>query len=341
MGMEYFFKEAPENKDLKRWAEFVLNQKTGTLFQMPFWADVYQPRTHRWIFYWGEEAGQIRICALIRGKKIPYWGFDYVIERGPVCDEEQALLAGIGEILKYLKKEKAISLRVNPYWEFPAGMRIEEGLVSLGFQPFQRKEDIHYQTIAVDLKKDQNELFKNLRKTTRYEIKRAQKLGLTVRSTDNREDLWLFYELLKKTGAKKNFDIPQYPFLLNLWENVLKKQKMGALLMTHYHGDTISGLILLKHGLWGVYSWGASDPDFKVKVSRAHLGLWEGMLWAKSQGCALFDMGGLAGSEYKDAGMGNVDFFKTGFGGELCRLVKIHQYTFQRWKEKLIRPFLH
>ncbi|MGA3083384.1 MAG: peptidoglycan bridge formation glycyltransferase FemA/FemB family protein [Thermodesulfobacteriota bacterium] len=334
--MEYQLAGEIEPQVIQRWEAFIAGQKTGSLFQMPLWQDLYNPKTHRWLFFEGEEKGQIRIVGLIRGRKIPLLGMDCFMERGPVCDDPALLIEGIKAILPLLKKEKAVRLRLNPYWEYPAGERLERDLQELGFVTFQGKFESHFETLTIDLQKPQEEIFKGLRKDSRWRVKQSKKIGVSVKPAQSREELESFYQLLTKMSRKKGMTIPSHFFFLKLWERVLKESGLGILLLSHYEGRLLSGVIITIHGQRAVYSWGASETEHLEKVSKNHLVLWEAILWAKGQGCMLFDMGGYAGTRGVNPELESIDVFKMSFGGNYCRLIRTHFYIFRKNIEKLL-----
>jgi lipid II:glycine glycyltransferase (peptidoglycan interpeptide bridge formation enzyme) len=323
----------------ERWEAFVLSQKTGSLYQLSLWKELYEPKTHRWLFFWGEDNRQIRFSALIRGRKIPGLGLDCSIARGPVCDEQPILNEGLKQMLPVLKKEKVIRLKVNPYWEFPAGEAVEAGLQGIGFQSFQLRGDSHFETLVIDLIRPPDEIYRKIRKVTRYGMNRAKKLGLSVSIATSEEDLKKFYELLEEMSQEKRIRIPSYFFFNRLWKSVLEKGSLGILLMSYLQDLPISGIIILKHGERAVYSWGASGKEPRFKIAKTHSAVWEGILWAQRAGCRLFDMGGYTPGEESTLETEKVDRFKSGFGGEACQLVRIHQYTFNKIKAGGLRIF--
>ncbi len=324
----------------ERWEAFVFSRKTSSLFQIPLWTELYDPRTHRWLFFWGEEDHQVRFAALIRGRKVPGLGLDCSIARGPVCDEPDILIEGLDRMLPALAKEKVIRLKVNPYWEFPAGEAVEAGLQKLGFESFQRSGDSHFQTLVIDLSLPPDEIYRRFRKVTRYEINRSKKLGLSVSIATSEEGLKQFYHLLETVGREKHIGVPSYFFFSRLWKNILEKRSLGILLMSHLQDIPVSGIIILKHGERAVYSWGASGIESRFKIAKTHSAIWEGILWAQRTGCRIFDMGGYTPGEGSTSETENIDRFKISFGGQSRQLVKIHQYIFNRTKTRVLRLFL-
>lgn len=336
--MEYKIAQGLDPALTEKWNSFVAGQKTGSLYQMAFWKNVYGKKKPGF-FFWGEEGNEIRIAALIQGSRIPFLGLDCFIDRGPVCDSRSGLLKGLEALLNLLGAENTIRLRVNPYWEFPDGEALENGLDQLGFVPYQRLGDSHFETLTIDLTKPTNELFKNLRKDTRWRIKQSEKMGVTVYQGQEEKDVKDFYELLKTMSRKKKMTISNYSFFLTLWEQVLKEHRLGTLVMASYNGRLLSGIILLRHGERAVYAWGASESESLDRISKNHLVLWKGILWSKEAGCSVFDMGGFAGTLNKNPQLESIDAYKKGFGGQYCRLVRIHKYVFKKETEKWIRFF--
>lgn len=310
---------------IQRWDWFVTSQRTGTLFQMSLWPDFFSPFTNHWTYFYGEENNTIKFAALIQGRRIPVGGVKYSILRGPVCDDESELILGIKNIIKILGKGKTLNLRLNPYWDYPAGKDVESHLRQLGFEIYTSQQDLHCQTITIDLSQSEEEIFQRCRKRTRYEIRKAQKVGLNVKIAETENEIKAFYRLLRKMERKKNLRIPGFAFILKLWTKVLKDQNLGILLMTYFEDRPVSGVIILRHGDRAVYSWGASEVDLEKPFPKNHWAIWKGILWAKAKGCRLFDLGGFTGKPGNPL-LENIDLFKRGFGGDICQLVQSHQF---------------
>lgn len=51
IGMDYNLAREIGPELTRRWEAFVTGQKTGSLFQMPFWKDLFDFRTHRQLFF--------------------------------------------------------------------------------------------------------------------------------------------------------------------------------------------------------------------------------------------------------------------------------------------------
>ncbi len=320
----------------KKWDSFVSSQKSGSISQLLFWRKLHNPKTNFWLYFWGEKSGALKIVALIRGRKLPVFGFDFIIERGPVCDDPEILIEGVGVLLSLLKKKAPIRLRLNPYFMEPVSDKIEKELQKLHFVPFQRIYDQYYRTIIVDLSQDESELLKNMRRDTRSRIKQAQKRGVNVRIGNSENDLKLFYKLFSEMAQEKKMSIPPHTFFKILWEDALKDQKYGALFLSYLKDTLLSSIIITLEGRKAVYSWGASSRQTGLKVSKNHLVLWEAMLWAKERGYEFFDMGGIGGEEGKEVGLAGVDAFKQGFGGSVVRLVRIHKYPYRKVIDSLL-----
>lgn len=317
---------------IQRWDRFVTSQRTGSLFQTSLWPHFFNPMTNHWIYFYGEEDNNIRLTALIRGRRTPWWGLNYTILRGPVCDDESGLILGIREMVQALEKEKVVRLTLNPYWDYPAGEEVEVHLKELGFTVHKERQGLHCQTVAIDLNQSIDELFQKCRKTTRYEMKRSQKLGIMVTRAETEEAVSSFYGLLTKMGRNKDLRIPSLSFFNKMWKSILKHQHLGVLLMSYFQNRLLSGIIILRHGDRAVYSWGASEKDVAPNVPKNHLAIWKGILWAREKGCRLFDMGGYTGTLGNDL-MGKIDLFKKGFGGDISQLVQSHQFVFKKEKE--------
>jgi lipid II:glycine glycyltransferase (peptidoglycan interpeptide bridge formation enzyme) len=248
--MNYLLQDQLTQEQAQALGEFVEHNPHCHLFQHPDWVWV-SGRTRRWqyLYFWGEEAGEIKVSALVSRMRLPGlgWSRDRV-ERGPVCAEPALLREATAELARLLQTRGSVSLTVNPYWAQPEAERIEADLASLGFSPFMRWNGPHVHSLVIDLTPDETEIFYSFRNATRRALKKAQQMGLTVAPAVNEGDIDTFYRLFKHMAVAKGIPSVGRGHLMRLWRRFLADQEHGICLMARYHGEVVSGHIELKHG---------------------------------------------------------------------------------------------
>ncbi len=181
-------------------------------------------------------------------------------------------------------------------------------------------------TIVIDLRPSEDEILAAMKQKTRYNIRLAEKKGVTVRQ-GTAADLPAFNRLMLVTGQRDRFGIhdPQYyraAFELFSPHNV-------ALWLAEYEGRPLAGVMVFTCGRNAAYLYGASSDEERQRMP-AYAAQWAGMRWAKARGCTNYDMWGVpdhdeaeleAGFTERQDGLWPVYRFKRGFGGELKRTV--------------------
>ena len=115
---------------IEEFNEFSLNHSQSTFFQTPYWCDF--KKSLGWSCYLlGLKIDGKVICAtLIIGKKVPLIGkYLYYAPRGFLVDykNQYYLEKFINEIKVFLRKNKGIYLKINPYYEYQK--RTKNGII--------------------------------------------------------------------------------------------------------------------------------------------------------------------------------------------------------------------
>ena len=197
------------------------------------------------------------------------------------------------QIKKISKKEKAIFWRVEPI-EIPP-------------KHFIKTKDIQpADTLITDISKNENSLLSAMHPKTRYNIKLAERKGISITNyklqiTNKAFDE--FYHLLAKTADRKNIKFHPKEYYKKLAEFneiffAYLEDKPLAAAMINFCGDTATYL----HG-------GSSDEHKNLMAP--YLLHWEIIKYAKGKGIKFYDWWGA--DEKKWPG---VTRFKKGFGGE-------------------------
>lgn len=182
-------------------------------------------------------------------------------------------------------------------------------------------------TFHIDLTKSEEELMKNMHPKTRYNIRVAQKHGVTVQEENTPEAFERYLELTEETTKRQGFyaHIPQYHRLM--WKNLnheltTQNSQLTTHLLTARYQEKILVtwiLFLFKDVLY--YPYGASASEHK-DVMASNLMMWEAIRWGQAHGARLFDLWGTPGPDPKptDPYFG-FHRFKMGYGPKLVEFV--------------------
>lgn len=178
-------------------------------------------------------------------------------------------------------------------------------------------------TIIVDLSDREEVILARMKQKTRYNIRLAEKKGVTVRPWD---DIDAFHRMMLITGGRDGFGIHSRDYYKRAYE-LLYAKGMGEILVAEYAGKPLAALFVARNGKRAYYLYGASTDEERNRMP-TYLLQWEAMKWAKARGCKEYDLWGVpdedeemleANFETRHAGLWGVYRFKRGFGGELKR----------------------
>lgn len=222
------------------------------------------------------------------------------------------------EIDLICKEHRAIFLKLEPdAWE---SQKPETWNVELRTSPHNIQPP---RTIIVGMKGSEEEILARMKQKTRYNIRLAEKKGVTVRAWD---DIESFHKMLLLTGGRDGFGVHALEYYRRAYE-LLHPKQMGELLLAEFEGQLLAALFVARHGNRAYYLYGASTDEERNRMP-TYLLQWEAMKWAKALGCEEYDLWGVpdeeeavleANFEKRQDGLWGVYRFKRGFGGQLKR----------------------
>lgn len=181
-------------------------------------------------------------------------------------------------------------------------------------------------TIIIDIKGSEEEILSRMKQKTRYNIRLAEKKGVTVRPWN---DLESFHKMMLLTGGRDEFGVHSLEYYRRAYE-LLHPKQMGELLVAEYEGKPLAALFIARSGNHAYYLYGASTDEERNRMP-TYLLQWEAMKWAKACGCEEYDLWGVpdeeedtleANFEKRHDGLWGVYRFKRGFGGQLKRALQ-------------------
>lgn len=297
-----------EIESKKIWEDFLLEHSPQGLFQSWLWGEA-QKQAGQKVYRLGIfdrslliGIAQVFVVLARRGKFLH-------IRHGPVWSSQKKEYWE--EFLHLLhpitQRERAWFIRTNPLIE--SSLEVNKSFRDLGF----RNAPIHAMDgeycWILDLDKNEDDLLSDMRKTTRYEIRRAKNLGVTVTASTDLSDLHKFYELYEETSKRHGFVKH-----LGIREEfkIFGKEDKALLYLAYFEEKLIAGAIILFYGNQAIYHHGASVMS---KAPGSYLIQWEAIREAKKRGLKLYNFWGIAPDDRVNHPWRGITLFKKGFGG--------------------------
>jgi peptidoglycan pentaglycine glycine transferase (the first glycine) len=246
------------------------------------------------------------------------------VPRGPLAAELTAseLAAFTRAIDEECRRRRSIAVLIEPdTHELP---------LSLGRSQLWKSNHVVVQprrTIKVFIGQSDEALLAQMKPKTRYNVRLAQRRGVTVR-VGSMSDVPVFYSMLQETAGRDGFgihDIAYYESMLRTFGDDV------AMLIADIEGEPAAGLLAIRSAGEAIYMYGATRTQHQRHMP-AYLIQFAAMQWARDVGCSSYDMWGIPptdepapepsaegdrGTINVRSGMWGVYRFKQGFGGEI------------------------
>ena len=245
---------------------------------------------------------------------------------GPLCDWSdkkivREIMTRIGEIGR---AEKCVFVRMRPQLPMTAeNLRMLEGL-GLKKSPMHLAAE---HTVMIDLMKTESELLAEMRRQTRYEVRRAEKLGIKVVKGDTEADFEEFHKVQAETARRQNFVPPSLKVLMAEREAFLGDIVIYKAVTKE--GEAIAYGLIIKGGKEAEY-YEAASTDLNRKLPGAYALLWQAIRDLKAEGYERFNLWGIAPAGQPQHRYAGVTTFKTGFPGEVVEFVPAHDLVLSR-----------
>lgn len=297
---------------------FIAWYEWGDLLQSYEWGELKSKSGWIPIRVIGEDNGEIKIAASILKKPLPKTGkCIFYIPRGFTCDtHDKALVANFTNYLKSLaKKHSAILIKIDPPIEISDTVSIKN-ITDNGFLPIKDTGFGGTQpkcVMQLDTNKSLDEIIASFKPKWRYNIKLAEKKGVVVKTECTKEDLPVFYEILKETCKRDGFLVRGYEYFENMWDLLIDKGYIKVFL-TYYEDTPLTGSLCYLWGDKAMYTYGASSNEYRNLMPN-HLMQWEMIKWAHENNCKWYDFRGVSPKKEIDESdkLSGLNRFKEGF----------------------------
>lgn len=308
------------------WQSFLDKHPESNFLQSHFWAETNRLIGHKVIVEL--IADKIWCLMVIKNAKR---GRYLEIPGGPLLDwQDTALVKKVfAEVKQIARDNHCVFIRFRPQLLDTEQNRTTITHLGAKLSPMH----LHAQnTVILDLTKSEDDLLAGMRRQTRYEVRRAAKLGITVEKSHSAEALEEFHSAQSTTAERQHFIPPTKEALIA----ELAAFGNNATFYTAKDSDNhpIAYGFILRDNHEAAY-FEAASTELNHKLPGAYALLWEVIKDAKSAGCSRLNLWGIAPSGAANHRYAGVTTFKTGFGGEVTDYIPAHDIVINPLKYSL------
>ena len=262
------------------------------------------------------------------------------VPKGPILQDwsdDQLRQRILSDLENFAKESGAVHIKIDPDIVIGRGVPVEvdeepvpqgkliEGEFSARGWLFSSDQIQFRNTILIDLRQGEDQLLNRMKSKTRYNIRLASRKGITIRYGDD-TDLDYLYNMYADTSLRGGFTIRGEEYYNYLWQTFMGEDldsEIDAIaqpIIAEFDGKPVAAAVMFRFGGRAWYLHGMSLPEHSDKMA-TYLIQWEGMRWAKDNGCVSYDMWGAPDQFNSDDSMWGVYRFKRGFGGEVTRTI--------------------
>jgi len=325
--------------DKEKWNKFVAANSSPSSFLQSFcWGEFNQTILGNDILRWVvTDAGKIKIACQMIKRDLPGGKFFFYVPRGWVWDVDypNKRAAAYKHLMREIKAQLqgAVFIRFTstyPWRDYVAGF--------MRRMKFSQPEILlHYmepaETLVVDLGKEKKELLADMHQKTRYNIRLAEKKGVTIdlaTLATIKKDIYIFYKLSSETARRNKISIynrKYYEQLITFFTQRKDSEMKIKLYIARHQSKPLASIMVIYFGDAATYLHGASSSEDREFMAN-YLLQWRAIQDAKKVGLKLYDFWGISNNKKEWSG---ITRFKRGFGGQEIRF-------FGAW-DYILRPF--
>ncbi|NUQ86720.1 MAG: peptidoglycan bridge formation glycyltransferase FemA/FemB family protein [Anaerolineales bacterium] len=260
--------------------------------------------------------------------------------KGPLLDWTNEPLRNrvLDDLQSFARKQGAIFLKIDPDVVLGTGVPGgEEDVIDNGGQVVMSElkrrgweyssDQIQFRnTVVIDLNPSEEELLARMKQKTRYNIRLAEKKGVSLR-VGNLEDLGMLYRMYAETSVRDGFVIRDEGYYKTVWTLFMNSSDPTCEpLIAEVDGEPVAAIFVFYFAGRAYYVYGMSRELHREKMPN-YLLQWEAMKRAKARGCAVYDLWGAPEVFDESDSMWGVYRFKEGLGGRVVRTLGAWDYA--------------
>ena len=312
--------ELKEIKNKNTWEKFVFSRNPKSFLQSWNWGETYRlvgNEIFRLGFY--QKENLVGVCLVIKEKARR--GIYFLIPGGPLLDWENRPLVNffLITVKNLAKKEKVWFVRVRPEL---LDCKDSRTLFSrLGF--ISAPMHLHAEnTWVLGIMPDEEQILLEMRKNTRYSIKKSLKENLSFEETIDPKHSTILKRLQDETVERHKF----VGFTERLFWAQLKtfgKDGQAKLYICKKGNTPLVASIIIFYGDYAYYHHSGSSEKAR-KILASYFTQWKIIQEAKARGLKYYNMWGIAPPDKPRHRFAGVTLFKKGFGGERVDWLPAH-----------------
>jgi len=305
----------------ERWESFLSKREEANFLQSWYWGQFHENLGQEIVrtgFYKNNKLRGVMLSIVEKARR----GKHLIVPGGPIIDweDEDMTQTFCKEIKKITFLKDCAFARVRPQLlsnDFSKNLFKKCGFINAPMH-------LHAQlTSQLDIAKSEEELLRNMRKTTRYEIKRAQKENIKITTSSNPKDIKNFYDLQVETSLRQRFVPFPYEYLHEQFK-ILAENNLALLYNAFLEKKLLAQAFIIFYGKEAVYHYGARTDEGR-NYPGAYLIQWEAIRQAKERGFKRYNLWGVANDpKHRFYGL---SIFKRGFGGEDVEYLQAQDYV--------------
>lgn len=344
------------------WNNFISKQPYTPFLQSSAMQKTYLQTNQQSVCFTVEENGTIIagcMAVIVPAKRGPHVSVPY----GPILDKKNTTDANkkciavlVKDLTEYCKKNGYWFVRLSPHWPTSAqnllpteAKKTPLHLLAEHLWYVPLRQDCRWGMQKNAITKDS--ILMNMRKTTRNLVRRAERDGVTIRSSSGLgDDFNEFIRLHEQTRKRHHFTPYTNTFFAAEVEH-FSAQNQCTVYTAWYEGECICASIHIHYNGETSYHHGASSSAH-LKIPASYLLQWQAICDAFDRRDHVYNFWGIApvskqedgkwrlAEENKGHPFAGVTTFKTGFGGTLLELTPCHDipvsntYYLTRWFEQ-------
>ena len=276
--------------------------------------------------------------------------------KGPLLDWSNESLRNrvLDDLQSFAKKQGAIFLKLDPDVVLGTGVpgsedsREDNGGEILVSELKRRSwrfssDQIQFKnTVLIDLSASEDEMLARMKQKTRYNVRLAEKKGVTVR-VGTSADLPMLYKMYAETSVRDGFVIRDEGYYQTVWTTFMSsnvEELEGSQVSTfqlsniptcepliaEVDDEAIAAIFVFYFARRAYYVYGMSREAHREKMPN-YLLQWEAMKRAKERGCSAYDLWGAPDGFNESDSMWGVFRFKEGLGGQVVRTLGAWDYA--------------
>jgi len=268
--------------------------------------------------------------------------------KGPLLDWSNEFLRNrvLNDVQSFAKKQGAIFLKMDPDVVLGTGVpQDQDDIVDINGQSIiaelkrrrwqYSSDQIQFRnTVLIDLNPSEEEMLARMKQKTRYNIRLAEKKGVTLRE-GTQEDLPMLYNMYAETSLRDGFVIRDEGYYRTVWNSfmhtnaeMLESSQISTLqpsnfptcepLIAEVDNQSVAAIFVFYFAGRAYYVYGMSRNAHREKMP-TYLLQWEAIKRARAKGCTSYDLWGAPEVFDERDSMWGVYRFKEGLGGQVVR----------------------